>query len=228
MERNQGGGGEGGAVVKILTMEQRSPEWFAARVGRLTGTGAKELFAKGRGSAEAVGRRDLRVRLALEQLTGQAQEDGYTNAVMQRGIEKEPVALAAYELHTESTVWPVGFVQMDDLMAGCSPDGSVDGLKGIVEVKCPKSATHLEYLRAGEIPSEYLPQCIHNLWVTGAQWCDFVSFDDRFPDELQLFVCRLTRNEEEIRAYNLLARMFLTEVENEIKAVKALRPVVAA
>lgn len=214
--------------MKVLKVEQRSPEWHQARVGMLTGTGARELFAKGRSGAEAVGRRDLRIRLALERLTGQPQEDGYTNAAMQRGIEKEPEAIAAYELLTGLTVWPVGFIAHDDLPAGCSPDGTVSDLTGIVEVKCPKSATHLEYLKAGVAPPDYMPQVTHNLWITGAQWCDFVSYDDRFPEDLQLFVSRVERAHIDLKAYELLVRMFLAEVDRELDAVQALRSGAAA
>lgn len=209
-------------------MPQRSPEWLQARAGRLTGTGAKDMLAKGRGSAEAVSRRDLRLRLALERLTGVPQEDGYTNAAMQRGIDKEPEALAAYEAKTGLTVWPVGIVLHDDLLAGCSPDGTVADMTGIVEVKCPKSATHLEYLRDGIAPPDYMPQITHNLWITGAQWCDFVSFDDRFPEDLQLVIYRVERDHVDLKAYELIVRMFLAEVDRELEAVKALRAGVAA
>lgn len=214
--------------MKVLDITQRTPEWHLARVGRLTGTGAKELFAKGRSGAEAVGRRDLRIRLALERLTGQPQEDGYVNAAMQRGVDKEPEAIAAYEARTGLTVWPVGFLQHDDLLAGCSPDGTVSDVSGLIEAKCPKSATHLEYLRAGAVPPEYMPQVTHNLWISGAAWCDFVSFDDRFPADLQLVIHRVKREAVDMAGYEALATAFLAEVDREWDAIQLLRKGVAA
>lgn len=176
-------------------------------------------------SGEAAARRDLRVRLVLERITGQAQEDGYANAAMQRGADLEPDALGAYELHSGLTVWPVGFCEHDSLLAGCSPDGRVGDFEGIVEAKCPKSATHLEYLRSDSAPSDYMPQITHNLWITGAAWCDFVSYDDRFPADLQLVVRRVHRDHVDLTAYELLVRMFLAEVDRELDAVQALRGV---
>lgn len=207
----------------IVEAEQRSAEWFAARVGRLTGSVAGDMLAAGRTkSEESVKRRDLRLRLATERLTNQPQEDSYVNAVMQRGIDKEPDAFAAYEAQSGNLVRRTGFLTHDALMVGCSLDGDVDDFAGIVECKCPKSATHLGYLRERCVPKNHMPQIWHNLWVTGAQWCDFVSFDDRFPDALQLFVCRVPRVELDIVAYEKCALAFLGEVAAEVEAVRGL------
>jgi hypothetical protein len=205
----------------ICTAEQRSPEWFAARVGRLTGSRAADMLATIK-SGEAAARRDLRVQLVVERLTGQPQEDPFVSAVMQRGIDKEPEAFAAYEAHSGNVVRRTGFLAHTELPVGCSLDGDVDDFTGIVELKCPKSATHLAYLKAGTIPTTHRPQLLHNLWVTGALWCDFVSFDDRFPDHLQLFVERLERNaavEFEIAMYEKAVRAFLAEVDAEAEAI---------
>jgi hypothetical protein len=116
----------------------------------------------------------------------------------------------------------VGFLAHDELLAGCSPDGQVGSYHGIVELKVPKSATHLRYLRAGGVPSDYAAQVTHNLWITGAQWCDFVSFDDRFPASLRLFVVRVQRVQADIDAYQLMARTFLSEVDREVEDVRAM------
>src|SRR5687767_4287360 len=124
----------------IIDAEQRSAEWFLARVGRLTGSVAADMLnviAKGE---DGYKRRDLRARLICERLTGQPQEDGYVNAVMQRGIDREPDAFAAYEAHSGNLVRRTGFLAGTDLMVGCSLDGDVDEFAGIVELKCPKSA----------------------------------------------------------------------------------------
>lgn len=200
----------------VIDVAQRSPEWFAARCGRLTGSSAGDMLAKVK-SGEAAGRRNLRVRLVLERLTGHPQEDGYSNDAMERGIEKEPDAMSAYEVLTGLMTWPVGFMAHTELMAGCSPDGLVDGGRGLLELKCLKSANHLECVRAGVIPPKYMPQLIHNLWISGSEWCDFVSFDDRFPQDLRIVRYRLLASEVDLGAYELAARMFLSEVEKETK-----------
>ena len=206
----------------IFEGEQRSPEWFAARCGRLTGSVAGDMLATIK-SGEAAARRDLRARIVVERLTGEPQEDGYVNAVMQRGIDKEPEAFAAYEALTGNLVRRTGFLSHTSLMVGCSLDGDVDNFTGIIEVKCPKSATHIEYLKAGNrIPSRHVPQITHNLWVTGAQWCDFVSFDDRLPEGGQLVVLRVERDEAAISAYELAVSLFLSEVDKEVETVRAL------
>jgi len=204
-----------------LTTDQRSDAWRAARLGRVTGSCAADMLSKNASKGEAAGRRNLRVRLVLEQLTGQSQEDLWISRDMQRGIELEPTALLAYEVETGRVVRPVGFLAHPTLMAGCSPDGVVGSFAGIVEVKVPKSATHLEYLRGG-VPGDYLKQCQHNLWITGAAWCDFVSFDPRFPEELRLKITRITMDEAQRRAYELMVCLFLSEVERERLEVQGL------
>lgn len=176
-------------------------------------------------SGEAAARRDLKTQLVCERLTQEPQEDVFVNAAMQRGIDAEPLAFAAYEAHTGQVVQRSGFLQHADLMAGCSLDGHVGNFGGIIELKCPKSSTHLKYLRGKVAPADYMPQLIHNLWVTGAAWCDFVSFDDRFPPDLSLFVVRVPRESVDLKAYELAVRLFLSEVD---KDVQSLRGVVAA
>lgn len=204
----------------IVEVEQRSPAWYQARLGRLTGSRAADMLATVK-NGEAARRRDLRMQLVCERLTGVPQEDGYVNAVMQRGIDLEPAAFAAYEALTGHVARRTGFLQHPELMAGCSVDGDVDDFTGIVELKCPKSATHLRYLRDGSVPSDYLPQITHNLWISGAQWCDFVSFDDRFPPDLQTFRVRVPRDERLIAAYEAEVRKFLAEIDAEIAALTA-------
>ncbi len=206
----------------VIEAEQRSPEWFAARLGRLTGSRAADMLATIK-SGEAAARRDLRIQLVCERLTQSLQEDAFVNAAMQRGIDCEPLAFSAYESLTGNVAHRTGFLAHDTLAIGCSLDGHVGDFAGILEVKCPKSATHLGYLRGGKVPTAYVPQITHNLWVTGAAWCDFLSFDDRFPVELQTFLVRQERNEQEIASYALAANLFLSEVAAEVEAVKGLR-----
>lgn len=199
----------------VVCADQRVPEWYDARLGKLTGSVAGEMLARIK-TGEAAARRDLRTRLVCERLTGQSQEDGFVSPAMQRGIDKEDEAFGAYESATGHLVNRVGFLAHDFLHAGCSPDGEIGGYVGILELKCPKSATHLKYLRSGQVPADYLPQITHNLWITGAQWCDFASFDDRFPPSLQLFLRRVHCGDVDIAAYELTARLFLSEVDAEL------------
>jgi hypothetical protein len=210
--------------MKIHVVDQRSPEWRALRAGKLTGSRAKHILASGRGKEEAVGRRDLRYQLAAERLTGEPQEDTYTNGAMQWGIDHEAAAIAAYEAETGALVQAIGFCEHDTLQAGTSPDGFV-GTDGIVSIKCPKTSTHCGYLRADEEPSEYTSQNTHELWLTGRSWIDFVSFDPRLPEVLQLLIVRVTRTPEQLAAYDQAARLFLEQVTAEVLALMALRRV---
>ena len=208
----------------IINAEQRSPEWFAARAGRVTGSRAAAILAKIQ-RGEAAGRRDYRCQLVVERLTEAPQEDGYVNKEMQRGIDLEPAAIGEWEVNTGLIARRTGFVSMTEYMAGCSLDGDVNDFEGIIEVKCPKSATHIEYLKGRRLPPEYVPQCTHNMWVTGAKWLDFVSYDDRMPAGLQYFCVRVYREEfeKDFRTYEPELLRFLSEVDAEVEAVQKLR-----
>ena len=206
----------------VIDCEQKSPEWFTARLGRLTGSVAVDITRTVK-SGEAASRRNLRVRLALERITGRSQESDYESQAMQHGNEFEAKALSTYEARSGSLVERVGFLRCESLMAGCSLDALVDGGDGIVEAKCPKSATHLEYLRTRQIPNDYYWQCVHNLWVSGAKYADFISFDAAFPDELQYLCVRMERNKTVIAEYEALATRFLAEVAVEVSEIEAMR-----
>lgn len=208
----------------IVKHEQRSPEWFKARAGRLTGSCASDMLAKIK-SGEAAARRDYRLQLAVERLTGEPQEFGFVSTDMQRGIDKEPDAFSAYEAKTGEMVRRTGFISSDDILVGCSLDGDVDNFKGIIELKVPKSTTHIGYIKAGVLPSAYVPQVTHNLWVTGAEWCDFTSFDDRLPPLLQLFTVRVYAKTLDIAGYASEAMRFLAEVDAEIASLSKLKEV---
>lgn len=198
----------------IVDVPQRSAEWFAARVGRLTSSRACDMLATIK-SGEAAARRDLRMQLVVERLTGLPQDDGYVSKDMQRGIDKETDALAAYEAATGQLVRRTGFLAHPQLLAGCSPDGLIGHGDGALEIKCPKSSTHVGYLRNQTVPKDYLAQITHVLFITGARWCDFVSFDDRFPPALRLWIRRVERSSVDLTAYELALRLFLSEVEKE-------------
>jgi len=186
------------------------------------------MLATGRSkNDEAVKRRDLRLQLCCERITGQSQEDGFVSRDMERGIELEPAAFSAYESLTGEVVSRSGFLADDVWAIGCSLDGHVGDYEGILEIKCPKSATHVGYLRAGVVPAAYLPQILHNLWVSGAAWCDFLSYDPRLGAGLETFLVRVPRDEVAIAAYRLKALAFLREVDDEVAELTGMRREVA-
>jgi len=206
-----------------LTLDQRTDAWRLARCGRLTSSRAADMCATRKDGSEAAGRKHLRTQLVLERLTGVPQErDDFQSPAMLSGIAREADALAAYEAETGALVRPGGFVAHDTLLAGCSPDGDVGDFTGLVEVKCRQSANHLEYLKTGSISRDHLLQITHQLWITGAAWVDYVSFDDRFPPALQLRIVRIARTDVDLRLYELNVRAFLAEVDAELAAVTQL------
>lgn len=213
----------GGAVVIIVTCEQRTDEWRQARVGRLTGSRASDMLATLKsGKGEAAGRRNLRTQLVLERLTGRPQERGFVSPAMQHGTDTEAEARAAYEALTGSLVAETGFLQHDTLLAGCSLDGHVGEFEGVIEIKCPQSATHLETLKSGAVPADYMKQIIHALWLTGAEWCDWMSYDPAFPEPLRAKLIRVPRVQADIDAYKMVATLFLREVDEETETVRQM------
>jgi len=189
-------------------MDQRSVEWIEARLGHATGSRASDMLA----GKDTQARKGYITQLVTERLTGMSQ-DFYTNADMQRGIEVEPVARAAYQASNE-LVDEVGFIKHPTILwFGASPDGLV-GSDGLVEIKCPRSTTHLEYIQAKKPPSKYVYQMLAQLSCTGRKWVDFVSFDNRFPEHLQLFVVRFEPSAEELEKFESKVKEFLSEVNN--------------
>lgn len=212
----------------IIDAPQRSEPWFKARAGRLTGSVAADIAATLKSGGEPAGRRDLRTRLALERLTGRSLEDDYQNADMRRGVELEPEALAMYEAATGNLVQTTGFLSHNELLIGCSLDGHIGDFAGILELKAPRPANHLKYLRGGVLPSEHRYQIVHNQFVSGAAFADFCSYCPDFPEPLRLFRVRVERDDAEIKAYGLLVRLFLQEVEKELAEIEKLAGAVAA
>lgn len=207
----------------IVNCEQRSDEWYAARLGKLTGSCANDMLTTIK-SGESAARRNLRVRLTLERITGKSQESNYCSVDMQNGIEREVDAVALYEALTGRLVDRVGFLQHTSLLAGCSPDGILGDFDGLVSVKCPKEATHLEYLETKKVPTEYLRQIVHEMWISGAAWCDFLSYQPSFPEEIRTCLVRVERigGPVDVNAYDAAARTFLKEVDDKVEAVRKL------
>lgn len=206
------------AAFDIIDCRQKSPEWYAARIGRVTGSRASSVVAfnkpnKAGERVEKADRRNYRVQLLTERLTGKPEEQGYVSKEMRQGNEREPIARALHQAETGLYVRQTGFLRHKKYAVGCSLDGDIDDFEGISEYKCPKAANHLDWLLAGVVPEEHIDQVTHNLWVSGAQWCDFVSYSPDLPEEHQLFIKRIMRTEVDIAGYEKAVRVFLAELD---------------
>lgn len=190
-------------------IEQGTVEWHLQRLGKVTASRIADVLSKGK-SGESAGRKNYRMELVVQRLTGLPGES-FTSAAMEHGVLTEPKARFAYEAEKQQFVEQVAFVDHPSIeWFGCSPDGLVND--GLIEIKCPNSTTHIEYLTDQKPPAKYIPQMQCQMAVTGRQWCDFVSFDPRLPDDLQLFVVRLERDQEYIEAMEAEVQKFLSEV----------------
>lgn len=176
---------------------QRTDEWYQARLGKFTASRYSDAMAKTRNGWGA-SRAQYMAELVKERLTGRPHQ-GFVSKAMQDGIEREPEALASYSLVRDVDIVPVGFVPHPHIeMAGASPDGLI-GDDGLIEVKCPTGAVHINWLLGrSPIPMVHIEQIQWQLICTGRQWCDWVSFDPEMPFELQLYVVRVTRVSDQI------------------------------
>lgn len=193
---------------------QGSEAWFAARAGKVTASRVVDVLAKVK-VGESASRKNYKADLVVERLTGQKTE-GFTSAAMQWGIDTEPQARMAYEVATGNLVDLDGFVNHPTIeYFGCSPDGYV-GDDGLIEIKCPNTATHLDYIEADAPPKNYYIQMQAQMACTGRKWCDFVSFDPRLPDGLQLLVIRVNRDDNFIQIMEDEVVEFLAEVQEKV------------
>lgn len=208
---------------------QRTPAWYALRCGRVSASQAEHVLAKVKGSGEAAGRRDLRMLLARERLSG-LPDDGptFVSADMQRGMDLEPEALAALELSglLPGAIRAVGYLTHDTLQVGYSPDGVCGpGYDVLVETKCPRMATHLDYLDAPTtIPARYVAQLTHALWLTGASVIHFAAYCPAFT-RAPLFHLPVTPDQVDLLAYETALRSFLDEAETLVTHLNAKYPV---
>jgi len=148
-------------------------------------------------------------------LTGKPAES-YTSKEMQWGLDHEAEAREIYSVINEVEVLESALVDHPTLKAGASPDGLV-GEDGLIEIKCPNSATHIQTLISGKAPSKYIPQMQGQMWITGRQWCDFVSFDPRLDDKNAIFITRVERDRDYIKRLEVEVKKFLKEVDQLIK-----------
>jgi putative phage-type endonuclease len=192
-------------------MIQGSEEWFAARLGKPSASKTADVMAKIK-SGYGASRANYMMELLCQRLTGQ-REEGYTNAAMQRGTDLEPVARSAYEINTGVMVEECGFILHPDGIAfGASPDGLVEP-DGLLEIKCPNTATHIDFLRTGKPEGKYILQMQSQMACADRQWCDFVSFDDRLPEQLQYRCVRINRDAAVISEILTEVRKFLAELD---------------
>tara|TARA_R110000868_G_scaffold176318_1_gene413832 strand:- start:1415 stop:2032 length:618 start_codon:yes stop_codon:yes gene_type:complete len=199
-------------------MDQRSPEWYAARLGKVTASRVADIVARTK-TGYSTSRMNYMAELICERLTG-VQGASYASAAMQWGTETEPMARAAYEGTVGALVIETGFVPHNAIpMAGASPDGLI-GDDGLVEIKCPITATHIETLLGQSVPGRYNTQMQWQMACTGRKWCDFVSYDPRMPEGMQIFIKRVDRDNVAIAELEREVVNFINELDSKIIQLK--------
>lgn len=199
-------------------MEQRSTEWFAERLGKVTASRIADVCTRTK-MGWGAGRKNYMAELVAERLSGSRLE-GFTNAAMQWGTDMEPEARTAYEFYRNASVAEMGFAPHPTIAdTGASPDGLVSE-DGLVEIKCPNTATHIETLLGASLPEKYLLQMQWQMACTGRQWCDFVSYDPRLPESMRLHVDRVNRDDAAIHAIEKDVIGFLTELRDTVHQLR--------
>jgi putative phage-type endonuclease len=198
-------------------MEQRTDEWFTARLGKVTASRVADVVAKTK-TGYSASRENYMADLIVERLTGQ-KASSFSNAAMEWGTEQEPNARAAYSARTGELVEEVGFIDHPTIpMSGASPDGLVND--GCVEFKCPNTSTMLEYILDGKPPQKYVTQMQWQMACAGRPWCDFVSYDPRLPERLQLLVVRVPRDDDYIKMLEQEVTIFLQELDDKLNKLE--------
>ena len=202
-------------------IEQGSPEWFAQRLGKVTASRVADVIAKTK-TGYSTSRDNYMAQLVCERMTNTVAES-YSNSAMQWGTETEPLARAAYEAHADVLVDEVAMITHPTIeAAGASPDGLV-GDVGQLEIKCPNTATHIDTLLSQTVPGKYNTQMQWQMACTGREWCDFVSFDSRMPEGLQIFVKRVFRDDDYIKTLEIEVQKFLNELNEKVEKLENLR-----
>ena len=199
---------------------QGTPEWFDMRRGKVTASRVADVIAKTK-SGWGASRKNYAAQLVAERLTGQT-ADSYSNAAMQWGVDTEPEARAAYEFYSDVDVVEVGFVDHPSIkMCGASPDGLI-GDGGMVEIKCPNTATHIETLGGQAVPKKYVTQMQFQMACANRAWCDFVSYDPRMPDAMRMFVARVDRDDALIAGLEKDVIEFLAELDAKVSELQKI------
>mgnify|MGYP000202101260 CR=1 FL=1 len=200
-------------------IEQRTEAWFKERLGKVTASRIADVMAKTK-TGYGAGRANYMAELIAERLTGET-ADRYQNAAMQWGTDTEPKARAAYSFVTGESVVETGFVPHPVIeLSGASPDGLV-GDNGLVEIKCPNTATHIDTLLGAGIDRKYLLQMQWQMACTGRQWCDFVSYDPRLGTEMSLHIQRFNFDEKLVREIETEVQAFLAELSDKVIRLRA-------
>lgn len=195
-------------------MIQRTEEWYKAKIGKVGASKIADIMAKTK-SGPSASRQNYMMELLVARLTGEYPES-YQSADMLWGIEYEPIARELYEEITGNIVTETGFILASDIPdAGASPDGLI-GIDGLIEIKCPKTATHVNYILTENIDTKYIYQMQWQMYCTNREWCDFVSYDPRMPERFNIFIKRVDRNQEIIDSIKIEVIKFLDEL-NEIE-----------
>jgi putative phage-type endonuclease len=210
-------------------VQQRSDDWRKLRLGKVTASRAADVMAFGVGGKELMARKNYRESLVGERLTGlPADPDQYVSYDMKWGIASEATARTIYQMTKKCIVEDAPFFEHPDLKCGVSPDGLVvdtaTGELGLLEIKCPRSANHLfKAVLTQSVPKDYIPQIQMQLWLTDRAWCDFVSYDSRLPQGLQLFIQRVQRDDDYIAQLEMQIKRFLKEIDDALIELEKIR-----
>ena len=203
-------------------IEQQTPEWSEVKIGKVGASRLADVMAEGRGGKPSATRANYRYALLTARLTGEYQQT-YQSPEMLRGIELEAEARRKYEIVTFNDVKQVGWIPHPEIeMCGCSPDGLVDD-DGLIEIKCPNTKTHLETVLHGKIDRSYMLQMQWQMECSGREWCDFVSYDPRLPENIQICIIRVDKKQEVIDSIKTAVQAFLSELaelENKIRSLR--------
>lgn len=211
--------------------EQRTPEWFASRIGKLTASKLADAIARTR-SGYGASRANYMTDLMIERLTGRP-TPYYSNQAMQWGTDQESPAGSLYEQVTLDEIIEVGLIDHPTIpMTAASPDGLI-GDDGLIEIKCPNSATHAKFVIDRKIPDKYIKQMMWQMECTGRNWCDFVMYDPRFHPDFDadnplvplfskhtLIIERVERDDELLEELRAEVVKFLAELDEMVKAFK--------
>lgn len=204
-----------------IDVAQGSDDWHKHRCGSLGASQVHEALSKTK-TGWGAGRANIKARMVAERLTGLTQET-FKSSAMQWGNDTEPQARSAYEFITGKRVQVVGMFKLANLDGShASPDGLVDN-DGLIEIKCPNTATHIETLKTEKIDPKYITQMQWQMALTDREWCDFVSYDPRMPEDLSLFIKRVPRDPQMIADLMKQVEEFLGEVDADIKALEEIR-----
>ena len=200
-------------------MEQRTDEWFTARCGKATASALYKVMSKTK-TGWGADRTNYAAQLVTERLTGRP-ADSFTNSAMQWGIDTEAQARMAYAFHADENPVEIGFLDHPRIAwSGASPDGLV-GLDGMIEIKCPNTATHIATLDGAPIDRKYLYQMQWQMACAEREWCDFVSFDPRLPPAMQMHTRRVERDDELLGELETADTEFLADVAETVARLEA-------